>query len=152
MLIDEVRPRSIIELGSGAGGMVLPISAQVRTERTQITSIDRAAVEGIDNPRITFIQAALRALAPSRRKIRQRIFRAPACCGLSRRPRFLLSPWMRSARPPTILSSKTAIPSRAAVPTSMPAGPYLIDSKFTDFFSRQRHQGHQPHRREARRH
>jgi hypothetical protein len=59
MLIDELRPATIVELGSGAGGSAL-LFADLCTSlglSTQIISVDKEAVQELSDPRITFIQS-----------------------------------------------------------------------------------------------
>jgi len=59
MLMDELRPATIIELGSGAGGSAL-LFADLCTSlglSTQIISVDKEAVQELSDPRITFIQS-----------------------------------------------------------------------------------------------
>jgi cephalosporin hydroxylase len=58
MLIDELKPGTIIELGSGTGGSALLFADLCASMglATQVISIDRAAAE-ISDPRITFVQS-----------------------------------------------------------------------------------------------
>jgi cephalosporin hydroxylase len=57
-LISELRPRTIVEIGSKAGGSALWFADQCRTFEldTRIISVDLIPVTGIKDPRIRFLQ------------------------------------------------------------------------------------------------
>lgn len=58
MLIDEVRPASIVELGAGAGGSSLFFAdlCQAMGLKTTITAVDTTAAQ-VNDPRIEFVQS-----------------------------------------------------------------------------------------------
>jgi cephalosporin hydroxylase len=136
MLIDELRPETIIELGSGAGASAL-FFADLCTSMgltTEIISIDTAIGEIVD-PRITFIQsdcsAWLDAIAKSKREFR--------------RPCLLIEDFHGdlagcfehidlTLEIGDYLVIEDSFPKQSRIAEAIADRPYLIDSKYTDFF------------------
>src|SRR5262249_8893801 len=136
MLIDELQPGTIIELGSGAGGSSL-FFADLCTAMgltTKIISIDTAASE-VSDPRIAFIQSdCLEWLAAT----------AKSKPGYQR-PCMLIEDFHGDlagffGHIDSILEDKDyliiedSLPKQNRVAEVISNQPYLIDSKYTDFF------------------
>jgi cephalosporin hydroxylase len=136
MLIDELRPGTIIELGSGAGASAL-LFADLCTSvglNTQIISVDNA-IGKISDPRITFVQSDcsiwLEATATSKRDLQ--------------RPCLIIEDFHGDlagffAHIDTILETgdyfivEDSFPKQARISEVIVDRHYLIDSKYTDFF------------------
>jgi cephalosporin hydroxylase len=137
MLIDELHPRTIIELGSGAGGSAL-LFADLCTSAgltTQIISIDNAAVEDISDPRIAFIRSDcsdwLAATAKSKRDF-------PRPCLLVEDFHGDLAGFFEHMdlilEAGDYLVIEDSNPKQSQISKVIADRPYLVDSKYTDFF------------------
>jgi cephalosporin hydroxylase len=136
MLINELHPRTVIELGSGAGGSAL-LFADLCTAAgltTQVISIDRAAGQ-IGDPRIAFIRSDcsdwLDAAAKSKRN-----FRRPCLLiedfhgdlvGFFQHIDLILDAG-------DYLVIEDSFSKQNRISEVIADRPYLIDSKYTDFF------------------
>jgi cephalosporin hydroxylase len=136
MLIDELHPRTIIELGSGAGGSAL-LFADLCTSAgltTQVISIDKAVGKIVDS-RIAFIRSDcsdwLEATAKSKRN-----FRRPCLLvedfhgdlvGFFEYIDLILDVG-------DYLVIEDSFPKQNPIAEVIADRPYLIDSKYTDFF------------------
>jgi cephalosporin hydroxylase len=72
LLLDRLRPRTLIEIGSGAGGSAVWFAdqARVRGLDLRVLSVDMAVPEGVTDPAVTFIEgdaADLSAALPAKR-------------------------------------------------------------------------------------
>jgi cephalosporin hydroxylase len=136
MLVNELRPGTIIELGAGAGGSGLFFADLCAAEglTTDIISIDTAATEVAD-PRITFVQSDCAAwLAAAVNEKRE--FRRP--CLVIEDFHGDLGAVLRSLD--TLLTAgdylvvEDSFPKQGRVAETIAGRPYLVDSKYTDFF------------------
>ena len=136
MLIDELQPGTIIELGSGNGGSALffaDLCASFGLE-TELISIDLAAAQ-VSDPRVAFVQSDcvewLSATATSKRELR--------------RPCLLIEDFHGDladcfAHIDLILESgdyliiEDSLPKQKRISEMIGNRPYLVDSKFTDFY------------------
>jgi cephalosporin hydroxylase len=136
MLIDELQPGTIVELGSGAGGSAL-LLADLCTAMgltTQIISVDKAIGEVTDS-RIDFVRADcsewLEAVAKAKTQ-----FRRP--CLVVEDFHGDLAGFFRNLD--SILEAgdylviEDSFPKQKRIAEMMADRPYLIDSKYTDFF------------------
>lgn len=136
MLIDELRPRTIIELGSGTGGSAL-LFADLCTSAgltTQVISVDNVVVKTVDS-RIAFIRSDcsdwLEAMVRSKRR-----FRRP--CLLVEDFHGDLAGFFKYVDLILDLGDYLVIedsfPKQNRISEVIADRPYLIDSKYTDFF------------------
>jgi len=136
MLVNELRPGTIIELGAGAGGSGLFFADLCAAAglTTDVISIDTTAVEVAD-PRVTFVQADciawLAAAAADKRD-----FRRP--CLVIEDFHGDLGPVFRSLdvilTPADYLVVEDSYPKQSGIAAAIAGRRYLIDSKYTDFF------------------
>jgi cephalosporin hydroxylase len=136
MLINELRPSTIIELGTGAGGSGLFFAdlCAVAGLRTEIISIDTAVTEVVD-PRVAFVQSDCTAwLAAAVNE--KRAFHRPCLViedfhghlgGMFRSLDVMLA-----AGDYLVIEDSYAKQSQIAA--AIAGRPYLVDSKYTDFF------------------
>jgi len=137
MLIDELRPATIIELGSGAGGSAL-LFADLCTAiglSPQIISVDKEAVQELSDPRIACIQSDcagwLEATARSRTEL-------AGPCLLVEDFHGELSGFF--AHIDSILKAgdylviEDSNPKQSAIAQAIAGLPYAVDTKYTDFF------------------
>ena len=136
MLIDELRPGTIIELGSGTGASALFFAdlCTLAGLTTQVISIDKAVGE-ISDPRITFIQSDcsswLEAAAKSKTDLQ--------------RPCLLIEDFHGDLagffehidailNVGDYLVIEDSFPKQQKISEVIANRPYLIDTKYTDFF------------------
>ena len=136
MLIDEVRPATIVELGSGAGGSSVLFAdlCQSMGLKTRILSIDKTAAE-VSDSRVTFIQSDcvewLAATVNSRPELM--------------RPCLLIEDFHgdlggffgdidRILEDGDYLVIEDSFPKQQRISEVVRDRPYLIDSQYTDFF------------------
>jgi cephalosporin hydroxylase len=136
MLVNELRPGTIIELGAGAGGSGLFFADLCAASglTAKIISIDTAAVECAD-PRITFVQSDCIAwLAEAVRE--KRAFPRPLLViedfhgdlgGVMRSLDDILAAG-------DYLVIEDSYPKQGRIAEAMAGRPYRVDSKYTDFF------------------
>jgi cephalosporin hydroxylase len=136
MLLHELRPRTVIELGSGAGGSSLLFADLCASMglSTKIMSVDRAVAD-VSDPRIDFIQSDcsewLAASAKSKRE-----FERP--CLIIEDFHGDLVDFFNSMD--AILEDKDylivedSLPKQNRIAELIASSPYLIDCKYTDFF------------------
>jgi cephalosporin hydroxylase len=137
MLIDELRPPTIIELGSGAGGSAL-LFADLCTSlglSTQIMSVDKEPVQEFSDPRIIFIQSdCVSWLADTAR----------SNTGLAR-PCLLVEDFHGELsgfflhidsilKAGDYLVIEDSNPKQGAIAQTIAGLPYAVDTKYTDFF------------------
>jgi cephalosporin hydroxylase len=136
MLIDELRPQTIIELGSGAGGSALFL-ADLCTSMgltTKILSIDKSAAE-VSDPRIEFIRSDcsswLAAAATSKRDF-------PRPCLLIEDFHGDLAGYFSHIdailAPDDYLFIEDSLSKQARISEVIADRPYFVDAKYTDFF------------------
>ncbi len=136
MLIDELKPGTIIELGSGAGGSSL-LFADLCTSiglKTEIISVDMASAE-VSDSRITFIQSDcsdwLAAAAKAKRE-----FQRP-CLMIEDFHGDLAGFFARIdsvLEPGDYLFIEDSFPKQTRISEVIVDRSYLIDTKYTDFF------------------
>ena len=136
MLIDELQPGTIVELGSGDGGSALFLADLCASFglTTEIISVDLAPAR-VSDPRVAFIQSDcvewLSATAASKRELR--------------RPCLLIEDFHGDlagffANVDLILESgdylviEDSLSKQVRISEVIGNRPYLIDSKFTDFY------------------
>ena len=136
MLIEELRPRTIIELGSGAGASALFFAdlCTVAGLNTKIISVDTSTGK-VSDPRITFVQSDcsswLGATANSKPD-----FERP-CLVVEDFHGDLAGFFVHID---TILEAgdyfvvEDSFPKQARISEVIAGRPYLVDSKYTDFF------------------
>jgi cephalosporin hydroxylase len=136
MLVDELRPGTIIELGSGSGASALffadlPMS---RGPPPQIISIDTAAVE-VSDPRISFVRsdcvAWLKATAQAKPGFRHPVLVIEDFHG-DLAGFFQHIDAILEAGDYLVIEDSTRKQERIAA--VMANRPYLVDTKYTDFF------------------
>jgi cephalosporin hydroxylase len=136
MLVGELRPRTIIELGSGMGGSALflaDLCASVGLT-TQVISVDRQ-IGGVSDPRIDFVQADCQAWLEEAAKS-ARDFQRPCLLvedfhgdlGAAFEP---IDAILRAG---DYLFIEDSLRKQARIGEVIPNRPYAIDSKYTDFF------------------
>jgi cephalosporin hydroxylase len=137
MLIDELRPATIIELGSGAGGSAL-LFADLCTSlglSPQIMSVDKEAVQEFSDARITFIQsdcaAWLEAAARSNIEL-------PRPCLLVEDFHGELAGFFEHIdsilKAGDYLMIEDSNPKQNSIAQTIAGLPYAVDTKYTDFF------------------
>jgi cephalosporin hydroxylase len=137
MLLDELRPATIIELGSGAGGSAL-LFADLCTSiglNTQIMSVDQEAVQEFSDARIAFIQSDcaswLEAMARSNTELARPCLVVEDFHGE-------LSGFVEHIdsilRAGDYLVIEDSNPKQNAIAQTIASLPYAVDSKYTDFF------------------
>jgi cephalosporin hydroxylase len=136
MLIDELQPRTIIELGSGAGGSSLLFADLCSSMglTTQILSIDKAVAE-VSDPRITFVQSDcvewLETTAKSKLEF-------PRPCLLIEDFHGDLAGFFANIdlvlENGDYLVIEDSFPKQQRISEVIQSRPYLVDSKYTDFF------------------
>jgi cephalosporin hydroxylase len=136
MLIDELRPRTIIELGSGMGGAALFL-ADLCTSfglTTQIISVDRDRGE-VSDPRIEFVHADCQAWLEETAKS-AREFARPCLLVEDFHGDFgaAFVPMDAMLRVGDYLFVEDSLHKQAAIGEAIASRPYSIDSKYTDFF------------------
>jgi cephalosporin hydroxylase len=136
MLLNELRPGTIIELGAGAGGSAVMFADMCAAmgQQTDVLSIDKAAAV-VSDPRVTFIQADcsdwLAATAKSK--------------GVLRRPCLMIEDFHGDLagffglidailEPGDYLVVEDSLPKQSRIAEVIKDRPYLIDTKYTDFF------------------
>lgn len=136
MLVEELRPRTIIELGSGMGGSALFL-ADLCTSfglTTQIISVDKDSGE-VSDPRIDFVRADcqvwLEATAKSARE-----FERPCLLVEDFHGDFAaaFAPMDAILRAGDYLFVEDSLRKQAPIGEAIASRPYSIDSKYTDFF------------------
>jgi cephalosporin hydroxylase len=136
MLIDELHPRTIIELGSGPGGSALLFAdfCTLAGLTTQVISIDKVVGKVVDS-RITFIRSDCSAWLEATAKS-QRDFRRPCLLvedfhgdlvGCFEYIDLILGAG-------DYLVIEDSAPKQNRISEVIADRPYLIDSKYTDFF------------------
>jgi cephalosporin hydroxylase len=138
MLVQELRPGTIVELGSGTGGSALFLADLCTSAglATRIASIDTAAVDNhISDPRIAFVRADcsewLQTAAGSKREF-------PGPCLMIEDFHGDLSGVF--AHMDAILEAgdylviEDSNPKQSRIAEVIAGRPYLIDSRYTDFF------------------
>jgi len=135
MLLDELRPRTIIELGSGAGGSSLLFADLCASKglSTKIISVDRAVAK-VSDPRIAFIQAdCLEWLAESGKSPK---FERP--CLLIEDFHGDLAGFFDKIdailEENDYLVIEDSLPKQNRIAETIAGRPYFIDCKYTDFF------------------
>jgi cephalosporin hydroxylase len=137
MLMDELRPATIIELGSGAGGSAL-LFADLCTSiglSPRIISVDKEAVQEFSDPRVTFIQSDcagwLQAAARSNLEL-------PRPCLLVEDFHGELSGCFEHIdsilKAGDYLVIEDSNPKQSAIAQTIANLPYIVDTKYTDFF------------------
>ena len=136
MLIEELRPRTIIELGSGTGGSALFFADLCRSMdlATQVISIDNEIAE-VSDCRIEFVQSDcliwLEAAVRSRRE-----FQRP--CLLVEDFHADLTVFFEHIdailQDRDYLFIEDSLSKQNRIGEVMAGRPYLVDSKYTDFF------------------
>jgi cephalosporin hydroxylase len=137
MLMDELRPATIIELGSGAGGSAL-LFADLCTSlglSTHIISVDKEAVQKLSDPRITFIQSDCADWLE--RTVRSNTKLARPCL-LVEDFHGELSGFCKHIdsilRTGDYLVIEDSNPKQNAIAQTIADLPYAVDTKYTDFF------------------
>jgi len=136
MLIDELRPGSIIELGSGAGGSALLFADLCASAglTTEITSVD-IEVAAVSDPRISFVRCDCSAWLQTTAQSGQ-TFRRP--CLLIEDFHDDLAGFFESID--SILDSgdylviEDSSTKQNQIAKVIAGRPYLVDTKYTDFF------------------
>jgi cephalosporin hydroxylase len=136
MLIDEFRPGTIIELGTGAGGSALFLADMCTAAglTTQIVSIDTAAAQ-VSDPRVTFIQSDCLSWLETTAKSKLEF----------QRPYLIIEDFHGDlaqffGHMDAILENgdylviEDSSAKQARIAEVIAGRPYLIDSKYTDFF------------------
>jgi cephalosporin hydroxylase len=136
MLIDELQPGTIIELGSGAGGSSLLFSDLCTSmgHTTDIISIDKAIAE-VSDPRIVFVQADCLEWLAAQVKSKTSF----------RRPILIIEDFhvdLASFFPHIdemleegdYLVIEDSFPKQGRISEVIRDRPYAIDTKYTDFF------------------
>lgn len=136
MLVEELRPRTIIELGSGMGGSALFL-ADLCTSfglTTQIISVDKDAGE-VSDPRIEFIHADCQAWLEEAAKS-AREFKRPCLLVEDFHGDFgtAFAPIDAILHAGDYLFVEDSLRKQAAIGEAIGSRPYSIDSKYTDFF------------------
>lgn len=137
MLIDELRPATIIELGSGAGGSAM-LFADLCTSlglATRIISVDQEAVQGFSDARVTFIQSEcagwLEAMARSNTELARP-------CLLVEDFHGELSGFFKNIdsilKAGDYLVIEDSNPKQSAIAQTIAGLSYAVDTKYTDFF------------------
>ena len=136
MLVDELRPGTIVELGAGSGGSAL-FFADLCTAMgltTEIVSIDTAVGE-VSDPRISFVQsdcsAWLEAAAKSKREFRRPCLMIEDFHGDLARFFGHIDAVLADG---DYLVIEDSLPKQKRISEVIAGRPYLIDSKYTDFF------------------
>jgi cephalosporin hydroxylase len=136
MLIDELRPGTIIELGSGAGGSAL-LFADLCTSAgltTQVISVDKEIGE-VSDPRIDFVRADcaewLEVAAKSKPEFRRPCLVIEDFHGDLAGFFGHLDSIIEAG---DYLVIEDSFPKQKRISEVMADRPYLIDSKYTDFF------------------
>ncbi len=136
MLIYELQPRTIIELGSGNGGSALLLAdlCAAMGLQTQIISVDKSAVE-ISDPRVTFVQSdCARWLAEATASKRE--FGRPCLMiedfhgdlgGFFKKIDAILQDG-------DYLIIEDSLSKQARIAEVIGKQPYLVDTNYTDFF------------------
>jgi cephalosporin hydroxylase len=137
MLIDELRPATIIELGSGAGGSAL-LFADLCTSfglSPRIMSVDKEAVQEFSDPRITFIQSDcaewLEATARSNITLERPCFMVEDFHGELAGFFEHIDSILKTG---DYLVIEDSNPKRDAIAQTIGGLPYAVDTKYTDFF------------------
>jgi cephalosporin hydroxylase len=137
MLIDELRPATIIELGSGAGGSAL-LFADLCTSlglSTQIISVDKEAVQELLDPRIAFIQSDcsgwLEATARSNTELKRPCFLVEDFHGELAGFVGHIDSILKAG---DYLVIEDSNPKQSAIAQTIASLPYAVDTKYTDFF------------------
>jgi cephalosporin hydroxylase len=136
MLIEELRPRTIIELGSGVGGSALFLADLCASFglTTQIISVDKDIGE-VSDPRIEFVQADCQAWLEETAKS-AREFQRP--CLLVEDFHGDLGDAFGSIdailQAGDYLFIEDSLKKQAQIGQALANRPYSIDSKYTDFF------------------
>src|SRR3954447_6122411 len=137
MLIDELRPATIIELGSGAGGSAL-LFADLCTSlglSTQIKSVDKEAVQEFSDPRITFIQSDCAGWLETTVRSNTKLARP---CLLVEDFHGELSGCFEHIdsilKTGDYLLIEDSNPKQSAIAQIIAGLPYTVDTKYTDFF------------------
>ena len=137
MLIDELRPATIIELGSGAGGSAL-LFADLSTSlglSTQIISVDKEAVQEFSDPRTTFIQSDCTGWLDAKARSRTEL---AGPCLLVEDFHGELSGFFEhidsilKARDYLVIEDSNL--KQNAIAQTIAGLPYAVDTKYTDFF------------------
>lgn len=136
MLVHDLRPGTIIELGAGAGGsgMFFADMCAIAGLTTNIISVDTAAVAAAD-PRVTFVQADCVAWLAAAAK-EQRDFARP--CLVIEDFHGDLGAVFRSLD--VILAAgdyfvvEDSYPKQGQIAEAISGRRYLVDSRYTDFF------------------
>jgi cephalosporin hydroxylase len=137
MLIDELHPATIIELGSGAGGSALFLAdlCSSRGMATRILSIDNSPVEGISDARVDFILADCCDWLATTANAKSAF---PRPCLMIEDFHGDLAGFFQNMD--LILESgdylviEDSNPKQKRISQVISGRPYLIDSKYTDFF------------------
>ncbi len=137
MLIDELRPATIIELGSGAGGSAL-LFADLCTSlglNTQIISVDKEAVQEFADPRMTFIQSDCAGWLEANARSNIELARP---CLLVEDFHGELSGFFEHMdsilKAGDYLVIEDSNPKQSAIAQTIAGLPYAVDTKYTDFF------------------
>jgi len=137
MLMDELRPATIIELGSGAGGSALlfaDLSVSLGLS-TRIISVDKEAVQEVSDARVTFVQSDcagwLEATARSNTKLARP-------CLLVEDFHGELSGFFEHIdsilQAGDYLVIEDSNPKQNAIAQTIASLSYAVDTKYTDFF------------------
>jgi len=136
MLIDELRPRTIIELGSGAGGSALLFADLCASAglTTQVISIDKALAKVADS-RIAFVRSDcsdwLEETAKSQRSFARPCLLIEDFHGDLARFFDCIDLILDSG---DYLVVEDSSPKQNRISEVIAKRPYLIDSRYTDFF------------------
>ena len=136
MLIDELRPGTIIELGSGAGGSSVLFADLCSSMglTTKIISIDNVAAQSSD-PRIAFVQADCSAWLADTARSKQKFDR----------PYLIIEDFHADLggyfgaldsilEDGDYLFIEDSLPKQNRIDEVIAGQPYLVDCKYTDFF------------------
>lgn len=137
MLIDELRPQTIIELGSGAGGSALFLADLCASMglATKIISIDKSAAE-VSDPRIEFIRSDCSSWLEAAAAASKRDFPRP--CLLIEDFHGDLAGYFKHID--VILAAgdylfvEDSLSKQGRISEVIADRPYLVDAKYTDFF------------------
>jgi cephalosporin hydroxylase len=137
MLLDELRPATVVELGSGAGGSAL-LFADLCTSldlSTRIVSVDKEAVQEFSDPRITFIQSDCAAWLDATARSSTELARP---CLLVEDFHGELASFFEDIdsilQPRDYLVIEDSNPKQNAIAQTIAGLPYAVDTKYTDFF------------------
>jgi len=137
MLLDELRPATVIELGSGAGGSAL-LFADLCTSldlSTRIISVDKEAVQEFSDPRINFIQSDCASWLEAAARSRAELARP---CLLVEDFHGELSGFFEHIdsllQAGDYLVIEDSNPKQSAIAQTIASLPYAVDTKYTDFF------------------